>query len=83
MREFTGTGVNPDQIKSLQLFDLYSGPVEYISQDGTWATYKVPSDFNTIATSTYPGFIRDAGGNTFGLRVEFEFDPSPSKSCHT
>ena len=54
MREFNGSGVNPDQIKSLQLFDLYSGPVEYISQDGTWATYKVPSNFNTIATSTYP-----------------------------
>ena len=80
MREFTGTGINPNQIKSLQLFDLYSGPVEYVTQDGTWATYKVPSDFNTIATSTYPGFIRDAGGNTFGLRVEFEFNPSPSKS---
>jgi len=80
MREFTGTGVNPDQIKSLQLFDLYSGPVEYVSQNGTWATYKVPSDFNTIATSTYPGFIRDAGGNTFGLRAEFEFSADPSKS---
>jgi hypothetical protein len=80
MREFTGTGVNPDQIKSLQLFDLYSGPVEYVSQNGTWATYKVPSNFNTIATSTYPGFIRDAGSNTFGLRAEFEFSADPSKS---
>ena len=80
MREFNGTNINPNQIKSLQLFDLYSGPVEYVSQNGTWATYKVPSDFNTIATSTYPGFIRDAGGNTFGLRAEFEFSADPSKS---
>jgi len=80
-REFTGTGINPDQVKSLQLFDLYSGPVEFMSNDNTWVTYKIPSSLSTITTTTtYPGYIRAMGNNTFGLRAEFDFRSSPNSS---
>ena len=79
-REFNGTNINHSDIKSLQLFDLYAGPVLFEVADGTWVAYKVPTNFSTIATSTYPGFIRDAGGNTYGVSAEFEFNPDPSKS---
>ena len=81
MREFNGSGVTPNQISSLQLFDLYSGPVEFVSNDATWATYRVPSSISTITTTTtYPGFIRNMGSNDFGLRAEFDFRSSPNSS---
>jgi hypothetical protein len=53
MREFPA-GTTPNQIKSIQLFDVYTGPVEYMSEDAAWAVYKVPSSFikATDGTST-------------------------------
>jgi hypothetical protein len=81
MREFNGSGVTPNQISSLQLFDLYSGPVEFVNNDATWATYRIPSSISTITTTTtYPGFIRNMGSNAFGLRAEFDFRSSPNSS---
>jgi hypothetical protein len=79
-REFNGTNILPENIKSLQLFDLYSGPVEFVSKDASWAFYKVPSTFSTISTSTFAPYIRTMGNNDFGIKAEFTFDPSPSNS---
>ena len=80
MREFNATNT-PEKIKSLQLFDLYVGPVEFVSKDGTWATFRIPSGISSIGTSTYTPYIRNInGGPDFGLRAEFTFNDSPSNS---
>ena len=79
MREFDATNT-PEKIKSLQIFDLYVGPVEFVSKDGTWATFRIPSGIS-IGTSTYTPYIRNInGGPDFGLRAEFTFNDSPSNS---
>lgn len=80
MREFTGLTVLPEDIKSLQLFDLYSGPVEFVSKDASWAFYKVPSTFSTISTSTFAPYIRTMGNNDYGIKAEFTFNTTPSNS---
>ena len=80
VREFNGTSVSPENVKSLQIFDLYSGPVEFVSADGAWATYRVPSNFSTISTSSFAPYIRSMGTNEFGIKSEFEFNNSPSHS---
>ena len=80
MREFDATNT-PEKIKSLQLFDLYVGPVEFVSKDATWATFRIPSNISSIGTSTYTPYIRNInGGPDFGLRAEFTFNDSPSNS---
>lgn len=80
MREFTGNMI-PDNIRSIQIFDLYTGPVEFVSKDATWATFRIPSGIPSIGTSTYGPYIRNInGGPDFGLRAEFTFDNSPSNS---
>ena len=81
VREFTGTNINPNTINSLQLFDLYSGPAEFVSNDGTWATYKIPSALATIATSNYLPFIRQINnGPDYGVKAEFEFNINPANT---
>lgn len=80
MREFTGNMI-PDNIRSIQIFDLYAGPVEFVSKDATWATFRIPSGIPSIGTSTYGPYIRNInGGPDFGLRAEFTFNNSPSNS---
>jgi hypothetical protein len=80
MRKFAGSTILPEDIKSLQLFDLYSGPVEFISKDGSWAFYKVPSNFTTLSTSTFAPYIRAIGTNDYGIKAEFTFNSDPSNS---
>jgi Cohesin domain len=80
LRKFAGSTVLPEDIKSLQLFDLYSGPVEFVSKDASWAFYKVPSNFLTLSTSTFAPYIRAIGTSDFGLKAEFTFNPNPSNS---
>jgi hypothetical protein len=80
LREFNGLNILPEDIKSLQLFDLYSGPVEFVSKDGSWAFYKVPSSFTTISTSTFAPYIRSSSNNDYGIKAEFTFNTSPSNS---
>jgi hypothetical protein len=84
MREFAGTGVAPNQIKSLQIFDIYSGPVEYVSQDASWAFFKVPSNMSKVSdgTSLYAGNIRNVNGtNTdYALQADFDFNINPNNS---
>jgi hypothetical protein len=54
LREFNGTNILPENIKSLQLFDLYTGPIEFDSKDGTWAYYKIPSSISNISSTMFP-----------------------------
>jgi hypothetical protein len=80
-REFPN-GITADQIKSVQLFDLYTGPVEFVSNDGTWAMYRVPSSFTKITdgSSTYASFIRNSSGSDYSFRAEFEMNTSVNNS---
>jgi hypothetical protein len=81
VREFTGTNISPENIKSLQLLDLYVGPVEFTGNDGTWVSYKVPSSFTNISSSKFTPYIRNINGsNNFEIKSEFSFNNSPSHS---
>ena len=83
MREFPA-GTLPNKVKSVQLFDIYTGPVEYVSEDGTWAQYRVPSTLIKAkdGSSVYVDYIRDInnGGVDYALRAEFTFDMDPNSS---
>jgi hypothetical protein len=83
MREFP-QGTLPNTIKSIQLFDLYTGPIEYVSEDASWAVYRVPSTLakTTNGTSTYIPYIRNVNnaGVDYALQVEFEFNVNPNRS---
>ena len=83
MREFPA-GTTPNQIKSVQLFDVYTGPVEYVSEDATWALYKVPSSFVKVTdgTSTYAAYIRQ-NQTDYSFRAEFEFNTLVNNSWST
>ena len=80
MRQFPA-GTLPNTVKSIQLFDLYTGPIEYLTEDASWAQYKVPSSFAKAVdgTSTYVAYIRVNNGS-YNLRADFLFDVSPSRS---
>ena len=80
MREFPA-GTTPNQVKSVQLFDVYTGPVEYMSEDAAWAIYKVPSTFikATDGTSTYAAYIRQ-NTTDYNFKAEFEFNTSVNNS---
>lgn len=80
-REFVQGGPTADQIRSLQILDLYSGPVSFdpALSDANWAVYRVPSSLANVSTSIYSNLIRATGQpNEFALRVEFEFDNNPN-----
>jgi hypothetical protein len=80
LREYNGTNILPENITSLQLFDLYTGPVEFVSKDGTWAYYRIPSGFSNISSTTFAPYVRNMGNNDYGIRSEFTFNNSPSNS---
>ena len=80
LREYNGTNILPENITSLQLFDLYTGPVEFVSKDGSWAYYKIPSGISNISSTTFAPYVRDMGNNEYGVRAEFTFNNSPSNS---
>lgn len=82
MRKFP-TGVSPNSFSSIQIFDLYTGPIEFESNDATWAVYKIPSTLSKTmdGTSTYLPFIRNINNSgDYGLSIELSFDNSPSNS---
>jgi hypothetical protein len=53
--------VDPTTINSVNILDAYDGPVTFISNDGTWAQYNVPSPLTKITngTSLYNSSIRN------------------------
>jgi hypothetical protein len=83
MREFP-TGTLPNTIKSIQLLDIYSGPIQYESEDGTWAVYSVPNALLKAkdGTSVFTSFIRNNNNeNTdYSLKVEVTFNTSVDNS---
>ena len=83
MREFSN-GTLPNTIKSIQLLDIYSGPIQYVSEDGTWAVYTVPNALLKVkdGTSVFNSFIRNNNNENadYSLRVEVTFNTSVDNS---
>jgi len=74
-REFDGTGVSPNDITSIKLFDIYDGPVSVYSVSGFWKTYIMPGNLTTkITSSTFQAQLRLQDG-WYGTRAEFSFSP--------
>ena len=74
-REFDGTGVSPDNITSIKLFDIYDGPVTISNVSGFWKTYIMPGNLTTkITSSTFQAQLRLQDG-WYGTRAEFTFSP--------
>jgi hypothetical protein len=74
-REFDGTGVSPNDITSIKLFDIYDGPVTVHSVSGWWKTYVMPGNLTTkITSSTFQAQLRLQDG-WYGTRAEFTFSP--------
>jgi hypothetical protein len=60
MRQFPA-GVDPATVNWLNILDVYSGPVTFMSSDASWAFYKVASSFTkaTNGSSAYNSSIRN------------------------
>jgi len=71
-REFQNTGVNPQDVSTLQLFDLWDGEVTYKSEDIYWAEYWIYTNEFTWSSSNYTSFIRQGSG-FHALQAEFSF----------
>jgi hypothetical protein len=81
-REFDGTGVSPNDITSIKLFDIYEGPVSVYSVSGFWKTYIMPGNLTTkITSSTFQAQLRLQDG-WYGTRAEFTFSPIMSYKQH-
>jgi len=81
-REFDGTGVSPNNITSIKLFDIYDGPVSVHSVNGFWKTYIMPGNLTTkITSSTFQAQLRLQDG-WYGTRAEFTFSPIMAYKQH-
>jgi hypothetical protein len=82
-REFDGTGVSYSSVTSLQLLDIYNGPVEFKQGTaGSWITYLIPGNISSsITNSTNQAKIR-AQDNWYGVRVEYTFTQSQNYKQH-
>ena len=73
MRKFGNT--TPSLVSQIKLLDVYDGNVTYISNDGTWANYSIPSSLLKVTdgTSTNTQYIRNGNGYyAFACEVTFE-----------
>jgi hypothetical protein len=82
-REVTGILSDPSTISSLQLFDLWNGPVTYGSYDsnGWTEVYIYTTTPLNFAGSSYTSNIRN-GGSYYALTAEFTFSPIQSYKQH-
>jgi hypothetical protein len=82
-REVNGILNDPTTISSLQLFDLWNGPVTYSSYDPNgWTEVYIytPTELN-FAGSSYTSNIRN-GGSYYALTAEFTFSQIQSYKQH-
>ena len=81
-REFDGTGVSPNDVTSVKLFDIYDGPVTINNVSGGWKIYVMPGNLTTkITSSTFQSQLRLQDG-WYGTKAEFTFSPIMSYKQH-
>jgi hypothetical protein len=81
-REFNGTGISPNDITSIKLFDIYDGPVSVNNVSGWWKTYVMPGNLTTkITSSTFQAQLRLQDG-WYGTKAEFTFSPTMTYKPH-
>jgi hypothetical protein len=83
-REFFGTGINLNQIKSVQLFDIYDGPIQPLDFGGWWKQWLVPGNINLaskVAASSFQSNIRLQDG-WYAFRAEYTFTPNTMFKQH-
>ena len=81
-REFDGTGVSPSDVNSIQLFDIYDGPITYVQDAGGWKIFRiVPNISAKILSSTYQQNLRLQNG-WYGTSAEFTFTQSQTYKPH-
>jgi hypothetical protein len=64
--------VNADLISHVNVLDVYSGPVTFVSNNGTWAIYNIPVQVPklTDGTSQYNSYIRSAGYGNYAFACD-------------
>ena len=81
-REFDGTGISPNDVKSIQLFDIYNGPVTVNNISGWWKIYVMPGNLtDKITSSAYQAQLRLQDG-WYGTRAEFTFQQNTMFKYH-
>ncbi len=83
-REFFGTGINLNQIKSVQLFDIYEGPIIPMDFNGWWKQWVVPGNINLaskVAASSFQNNIRLQDG-WYAFKAEYSFTPNTMFKQH-
>jgi hypothetical protein len=72
MRKFGNTP--PSSVSQIKLLDVYDGNVTYISNDGTWSNYTIPSSLPKVTdgTSTNTQYIRNGNGY-YAFKCEVTF----------
>ena len=82
-REVNGILSTPSSISSLQLFDLWNGPVTFNSHDpnGWTEVYVYTATQFNFSGSSFASFIRQGNG-FYGLRAEFSFTPITTFKQH-
>jgi hypothetical protein len=82
-REFDGTGVSYSSITSLQLLDIYNGPVEFKQGTaGSWITYLIPGNISSNITNSVNQSKIRAQDSWYGVRVEYTFTPTQNYKQH-
>jgi len=74
MRQFSGSGVDPNRVETIQLLDLYQGPATWLSADAYWAQFEIQSALADVAASPYAR-LTFAGGEYYSIRADFTFAP--------
>ena len=76
MRQFPA-GVTPSTVNWMNILDVYSGPVTFMSSDASWAFYKVASSFTkaTNGSSAYNSSIRNINNQNvdYGISSTISF----------
>jgi hypothetical protein len=73
MRQFGNT--TPSSVNSVSILDVYSGPVTFKTNDGTWAQYTIPSTLTKVTdgSSIYNSNIRNAGYSNYAFSCNVGF----------
>ena len=83
-REFYGTGINLNDIKSVKLFDIYEGPITPMDFNGWWKQWVVPGNIDLVtkvAASSYQSNIRLQDG-WYAFKAEYTFVPATKYKQH-